>query len=31
MNEAISNCEFRFKCPKTEEALEKTLIDPQRY
>ena len=28
---AIRNCQFRFKCPKTWEALQHTDVDDQRY
>lgn len=31
MIDEIRNCEFRFKCPKTWDALEKTPIVKQRY
>lgn len=31
MSDEIRNCEFRFKCPKTWDSLEPTVIASQRY
>jgi hypothetical protein len=31
LSDEIRNCEFRFKCPKTWDSLEKTPIAAQRY
>ncbi len=31
MSDEIRNCEFRFKCPMTWDALETTAIESQRY
>lgn len=31
MSDEIRNCEFRFKCPKDWDSLEKTPIAAQRY
>ena len=31
MSDEIRNCEFRFKCPKSWDSLEKTPIAVQRY
>ena len=31
MSDEIRNCDFRFKCPKAWDALEKTPIVTQRY
>ncbi len=31
LSDEIRNCEFKFKCPKTWDSLEKTPIAAQRY